>query len=126
MKIYLFINFVLLFILISCNKDKYFEPDLIGKWNWTSTCGGFSGACLYPNSNESMKVEVTNFKIVKKVNDSTLLNSQYTVKNKMIYEKFITQEMVLENGKVLRIILTTDALEIENGDTWENYKKVNN
>jgi hypothetical protein len=42
-------------INLSCHKEEQiiYSSDLIGEWEWLSTCGGFSGGCGTPQTTNS-------------------------------------------------------------------------
>ena len=65
--------FILTFGIISCSSDDETGIDnseLIGKWNWISSCGGFTGDCWYPSEDNYESVEFTNDLYIKKNNGS--------------------------------------------------------
>jgi len=41
---------IILVFSAGCEKNTVISPTLFGKWEWTSTCGGFAGICYTPQS----------------------------------------------------------------------------
>ena len=70
--------FILTFGIISCSSDDETGIDnseLIGKWNWISSCGGFTGDCWYPSEDNYESVEFTNDLYIKNGNPIILNRS---------------------------------------------------
>ncbi len=78
---------ILIIILIgititSCDKNEEIQiKDLSGNWIWTSSCGGFSGLCHYPNKENFKSFEITNEKIIEKINGVIMLDEFYEITN---------------------------------------------
>ncbi len=111
------IQFLLLTILLaglsisSCDKNET-EPEireLIGNWTWTASCGGFSGACSYPDKENYKSIQITKDKFIEKTNGTITVETFYEITNSRIsdtnYPYEVDYELTLENGSVLEMTL---------------------
>jgi hypothetical protein len=118
------LTLIISFLIVSaCNKDEKLSTNYFGTWLYTSTCGGFTGLCSYPNDNYKQSLEISNLRIIKKINDSIAIDSKYTFQDEMIFDQYITGRFVFEDNTYWRFILTNSFLEIEGGDFYDNYKR---
>lgn len=98
-------------IFSSCNKDET-EPqtrDLVGNWTWTASCGGFSGACKYPDKENYKSVQITVGQFTEKVNGTSTIDMSYEITNTEIsetnYPYEVSYELKLEDGNILNMTL---------------------
>ncbi len=122
-------KFILIFILIitSCSSDDEAGIDnseLMGKWNWISSCGGFTGGCWYPSEDNYESVEFTNSIYIKKINDVIDTEINYSITDSHINGTDILYEMELQNGNVMRFRFVDGNLSIEGGDFWKEYERI--
>jgi hypothetical protein len=123
---YLFTIILLLQLTISsCDKEDNFSLELIGKWNWKSTCGGITGQCGYSSVDNIKTVEITKSRLIEKVNGLTTLDTGYKIKSKSKDSSSTSYEIELNNGQIWRLALRTiETLDIEKGDFWDNYERL--
>lgn len=95
---------------ISCDKNEDIQiKELAGNWIWTSSCGGFSGACIYPDRENFKSIEITNEKIIEKINGIIITDETYEITNMSIsdtnypFEK--NYELTLGEGRILSMTL---------------------
>ena len=106
--------FILILGIISCSSDDGTGVDnseLIGKWDWISSCGGFTGDCWYPSEDNYEIVEFTNL-LYKKNNGIIKTEINYSIIDSRI------------NGNILRFKFINSNLSIESGDFWKEHKRV--
>jgi hypothetical protein len=77
--IYLFILTLGIFSCSSSDENEIDNSELIGKWNWISSCGGFTGNCWYPSENNYESVEFTNNAYIKRINGVLDTEINYTM-----------------------------------------------
>lgn len=108
--------------IASCDKNEDIQiKELTGNWTWTSSCGGFSGACSYPNSENFKSIEITNEKITEKINGVITIDQVYEITNMSTsdtnypYEK--NYELTFGEGRTLNMTLfqKLNTLSIFNG-----------
>jgi hypothetical protein len=119
--------FILTFGIISCSSDDETGIDnseLIGKWNWISSCGGFTGDCWYPSEDNYESVEFTNDLYIKKNNGSVNTEMNYSITDSHINGTDILYIIELENGNMLRFRFIDSNLNIEGGDFWKEYERI--
>ena len=119
--------FILTFGIISCSSDDETGIDnseLIGKWNWISSCGGFTGDCWYPSDDNYESVEFTNDLYIKKNNGSVNTEMNYSITDSHINGTDILYIIELENGNMLRFRFIDSNLSIEGGDFWKEYERI--
>jgi hypothetical protein len=124
-------NLIYLFILtsgiISCSSDDETGIDnsqLIGKWNWISSCGGFTGGCWFPDENNFSTVEFTQNMYIKKSNGLVETETSYAIVDKRINGDDVLFTMELGNGRTLRFRFINTNLSIEGGDFWSEYERI--
>jgi len=107
--IYLFISTL---AIISCSSDDETEisnADLAGIWNWTASCGGFSGACSYPDNENYKLLQITNEKFTEKINGTVTVDTSYVITNTWIsetnYPNEVNYKLTLEDGSVREMTL---------------------
>ena len=118
--------FILILGIISCSSDDGTGVDnseLIGKWDWISSCGGFTGDCWYPSEDNYEIVEFTNLQY-KKNNGKIKTEINYSIIDSRINGNDILYIAELENGNILRFKFINSNLSIESGDFWKEYKRV--
>lgn len=108
----LFVTIVIIGLFnLSCNKNDI-EPqtrELVGDWTWTASCGGFSGNCKYPDTENYKSVQITVSQFTEKVNGTTTIDMSYEIMNTEISETNYPYEVAyglkLENGQILNMTL---------------------
>jgi hypothetical protein len=112
---------------ISCSSDDENTIDnseLIGKWNWVSSCGGFTGGCWYPNEDNYESVEFTNDLYIKKNNDIVDTEINYSITDSYINGTDVLYIIELQNGNILRFRFIDSNLSIAGGDFWKEYERM--
>lgn len=121
--------YLLIFTLgiISCSSDVETEIDnseLIGKWNWISSCGGFTGGCWYPSEDNYESVEFTNSLYIQKINSVIDTEINYSITDSYINGTDILYIIEFQNGNTMRFRFIDDNLSIEGGDFWKEYERI--
>ena len=101
----IFCLFILTLGFISCSSDDENAIDnseLIGKWNWVSSCGGFTGGCWYPSEDNYESVEFTNDLYIKKNNGIVDTEINYSITDSHINGTDVLYIIELQNGNILR------------------------
>lgn len=90
-----------LILLTSCNDDKLEANDLIGKWNWISSSGGFAGTTLTPeNTGDTIVIEFTPDSLCRRyLNDSLVMESTFSIQHsESIIDHELAQVLVYDQG----------------------------
>jgi hypothetical protein len=119
--------FILILGIISCSADDdtgMQDSQWVGKWNWISSCGGFTGGCWYPSEDNYVSLEITENKYIQKRNGVIERATSYSNIDKLINGTNIRYEMKLEDGAKIRFTFIADNLSIEGGDFWEAYERI--
>ena len=125
MRYLLTFTFLIQLTISSCEKEDNTSLGIDGKWNWKSTCGGFTGECGYSNVDNIKTVEITKSRLIEKVNGLTTLDTGYIIKNKSMDGTLTSYEIELNNGLIWSITLrTTKQLDIVKGDFWDDYERI--
>ena len=98
-------------LALSCNEDEvdFRTRELPGNWIWTSSCGGFSGLCSYPDEESFRSIQITSDRYVAKVNGAVTVDETYVITKKVIAEPEdryeVNYELTLGNGTTIRVTL---------------------
>ncbi|MBE9489891.1 MAG: hypothetical protein IMY67_06325 [Bacteroidetes bacterium] len=118
---------ILTFGILSCNSDDETQDevqidisDLIGKWNWNSTCGGITGACGYANEENFHTIEfIDDTSFIKITNGTITTNYTYSIIEFTIDDLYKTYKILLDNGDIYFYRIKEDKLWIHGGEiTW--------
>lgn len=122
---------IILVLFFSCNKsdDTIQLKELSGDWILTSSCGGFSGACSYPDQSNYKSTLITEDRIVQKVNGQVEIDETYEITKLEIsevnypYEK--NYELTLSNGQIIEMSFfqKMDLLIIGDNMFLDRYKR---
>ncbi len=111
-------------ILGACDSNETFTFRLIGKWKWTYTCGGITGACGYSDKNSTRTLEITKDKMIETWNDGSITTTTYSISSKTNFEDYSEYIVKFDNEGTQRIIKATkNTLDINDGGVWTGYKK---
>jgi len=112
-------------VYITVVKDN-FHKQLVGKWNWVSTCGGFTIGCLYPDAGNRKQIEFTyDMRYIEKQNEAPVFNCSYGFLPDLYYHSDTIHRIVFNDGTYATyIVYKADTLMITGGETWSNYVKV--
>jgi hypothetical protein len=122
----IFCLFILTLGFISCSSDDENAIDnseLIGKWNWVSSCGGFTGGCWYPSEDNYESVEFMNDLYIKKNNGIVDTEINYSITDSHINGTDVLYIIELQNGNILRFRFIDSNLSIAGGDFWKEYER---
>jgi hypothetical protein len=121
----------IIFIFISCaqNEETDLLKELPGTWIWTASCGGFTGACSYPDNRNQKFVQITEERFVQSINEEVTIDDIYQITKLEIsetnypFEK--NYELTLGDGKIIGItfIQNKDLLYIANGSLLDSYRR---
>ncbi|MFN3841479.1 MAG: hypothetical protein ACK4RF_12310 [Cyclobacteriaceae bacterium] len=124
MRYILTLTLLLQLTITSCEKEDSVSLEIRGKWDWKSTCGGFTGQCGYSSQDNIKTVEITESRLVEKVNGLTTLDTEYIIINKSMDGSSTSYEIELNNGQIWSFTLRTiETLNIVKGDFWDNYER---
>ena len=120
--IYLFLVIIIGVNLISCEKQDA-EPqlrELPGSWQWTATCGGFTGACSYPDEENYKSLEINDARYIEWTNGSITIDMEYVIIDTLIsesnYPYEVAYELSLEDGSRLDITLFKELNKLAIGN----------
>jgi hypothetical protein len=124
--------YYLLFLLISitgCEKDSVvvpYENDLIGKWNWVESCGGYTGECWYPTVNHREQIEFTSSHIyIRTLNGIKSFISTYTLGGSYEIGGIKYYEISFTNGlSTVYWFIDQNTLEMPGGDFIEKFNRI--
>ncbi len=123
MRNLLTLTLLLQLTISSCEKEDSVSLEIKGKWNWRSICGGVTGQCGYSSQDNIKTVEITESRLIEKVNGLTTLDTEYTIINKST-DGSISYEIALNSGQNWSFNLrTTETLMIVKGDFWDTYER---
>ena len=131
MKKLIFI-FILTLGIISCNSDDEVQDevqidisDLIGKWNWISTCGGITGACGYPSEDNYHSIEFRDDSTYIKISNGTLIEeSSYSITETSVVDSYKFYKIDFEDGNSTACWVQDDNLSMGGGELWSYYEKI--
>lgn len=123
------IFFLCALIITSCDDNVEIQlKELPGMWIWTSSCGGFSGLCSYPDEDNYKSLQITDDRFIQKVNGQTTVDTTYEITMEISqtnypYEK--SYELKLGDGQVLGIkfIQNKDIIYVPNNFLSDSYKR---
>jgi len=126
-------KFICLFILvlgmISCSSDDEAQIDnskLIGKWNWISSCGGFTGGCWYPSVDNYESIEFKDNIYIKKKNGVIDSEINYLITdNTHTNGTYMLYEIEFQDGNRMFFRFIGKNLSIVGGDFWKEYERIN-
>ena len=120
-----------IFVFFSCerNEETGLLEELPGTWIWTASCGGFTGACSYPDNLNYKFVQITKDRFVQRINGKVMIDDIYQITKLEIsetnypFEK--NYELTLGEGKIIGMtfIQNKDLLYIGNGSNLDSYKR---
>jgi hypothetical protein len=126
------LTFVIIFLSVfmsGCEKysyDGYFENEIIGKWEWVESCGGFTGGCWYPTADHKEQVEFTsNQRYIRTVNGIKTVDQSYTLGDS--YERGNIKYFKISFNNEWNTVywfLDKDTFEIPGGDFVEKFKRI--
>jgi hypothetical protein len=120
------IKFIIIYILLcSCTKNiEVTSIDQIpGKWNWGSTCGGFTGdTCVYSSKSHYASLEFTSDgNYIEKHNDTIYLQSKFSI---IKYDDTFGT-LLLDSYNISRsITVLNNRLLISRGELQDSYIKI--
>ena len=111
-------------IVIKVVKND-FHRKLIGKWNWISSCGGFTGGFWYPSDDNYEEIEFDyNMNFTEKQNDSIVHVYNYDFIDSFVNGQDTIYEIGVENGYDTYYRFIGDKLNIQGGDFWKEYVRI--
>ncbi|HEA19833.1 hypothetical protein LCGC14_2246480 [marine sediment metagenome] len=118
--------------LNGCNKDEeesFQTKTISGDWNWTASCGGFTGQCSYPERDNIKTIQITDDRFIQKINRQITIDETYQITKTQIsetnfpYEK--SYELQLGDGRIIGMtfIQNKDILYVGNSLLLDSYKR---
>tara|TARA_R110000822_G_scaffold236257_1_gene366889 strand:- start:596 stop:997 length:402 start_codon:yes stop_codon:yes gene_type:complete len=121
----------IIFFFISCeqNEETVLLKEFPGTWIWTASCGGFTGACSYPDNMNHKYVQITEDRFFQRINEKVTIADIYQITKLEIsetnypFEK--NYELTLGDGKIIEMtfIQNKDLLYLGNGSHMDSYKR---
>jgi len=109
-----------LIILMSCSdQNEPVEQQILGKWEWISSVGGFAGTRITPaTSNETQVIVFSKEKIARYKNDSLISEKPYHIEQGKTVFSNKDQDILVEgdDNSGIRLVLKVsgDTLELAN------------
>ena len=111
-------------IVIKVVKDD-FHKKLIGKWNWISSCGGFTGGCWYPSEDNYEQIEFDyTMRYIEKYNGAIVQDHLYHFIDSHINGESFIYEIGFDDGYDTFCYFSGDTLYIQGGDFWKKYDRI--
>jgi hypothetical protein len=124
---------ILVISIVSCSSDiddteitndnsEIESPNLIGKWDLVSSCGGITGICWYPTEDNKELIEFKdNLTYIEKINDIVEVESTYIITDTLVIDN--NEVFIIEFGfeYTTEFTFKNDTLSVEGGDYWKNY-----
>jgi hypothetical protein len=111
-------------MLIKVVKDN-FHKKLIGKWNWISSCGGYTGGCWYPDKDYHELIEFDyNMRYIEKINDSIIHDLQYNFSDSFVSGSDTVYKIGFGNEYVNYCRFAGEKLKVSVGDFWKEYERI--
>lgn len=115
---------ILVILLGSCTKKiEVTSIDQIpGKWNWESTCGGYTDTCIYSSKTNYASIQfASNGNYIEKHNDTVYLQTDYSI----IKYDDTYGTLLLDKSTISRpVTILDDRLLISRGDSLDSYIKI--
>lgn len=105
--------FLILFVSITgCEEEELSNQiQILGKWEWAKSQGGFGGWTITPESEGYAKyLEIDNTTYREYINDSLVFQSKYTYRSDTLYG--IPEYIDFENGGALGVKVSEYTLEL--------------
>ena len=130
MKKLIFI-FVLTLGIISCNSDDVAQDevqiditDLIGKWNWISTCGGITGECGYPSEDNFHSIEFKDESTYIKISNGILSEqSSFSIIETSVVDSYNLYIIDFDKGNSTICRVQDDNLSMGSGTLLSYYER---
>jgi hypothetical protein len=111
-------------IIINVVKND-FHKKLIGRWNWVSSCGGYTGRCWYSSENHYEQIEFdNNMKYIEKYNGSTVRVLKYKFIRNFVCGQDTIYEIGFDNGYDTYYFFAGEKLNIQGGDFIKEYRRI--
>jgi hypothetical protein len=127
MRKHLIILIFLNILILSCEKDKEYRElnnRLIGKWFLTSSCGGITGDCWYPDENSDQVAFSRRMEFIRtQYGEIVRKTSYYFVDSSAIVSAITFRIRLEDDNESVDGILSGETLSLCFGDVWNNYKK---
>ncbi len=114
--------------IVSCTSNDETVIDnseLLGKWNWISSCGGFTGGCWYPGEENYSSIEFTKNVYIEKNNGVIATRINYAITDTYLNGTDLIYTIKLEDDHQVRLRFVNENLSIEGGDFWKEYERNN-
>ena len=116
--------------IISCSNDDEIliqdEQTLIGKWIWSSTCGGYMNSCRYPDEDNFESLEFKeNSEYIQKINGEVDVIGRYSVTDTIDTGSEELYKIEFEDGAGSYFSLFNNTLRFQQGDSWKKYLRTN-
>ncbi len=106
--------------------ERAFDNDIVGKWEWVESCGGFTGGCWYPASDHKEQVEFTSdYRYIRTVNGTKVFDISFTPGDS--YENGNIKYFRITFNKEWNTIywfLDKDTFQMPGGDFVEKFKRI--
>jgi hypothetical protein len=114
------------FVSCTSNDEAVIDnSELLGKWTWISSCGGFTGGCWYPSVENYSSIEFTKNLYIEKNNGVITAGINYAITDTYLNGTDLIYTLKLEDGLQIRLRFVNENLSIEGGDFWKEYERNN-
>jgi hypothetical protein len=119
---------IIFIIFYGCKKDNSYEysSNLIGKWSWLRTCGGFIGCTGPEDQHISINVVFTADSIYNNfLNDTLRVSGRfYTLKILSAAGKDSANVIIFDNGARNNYSILHDTLALSNAYSGSLYRRI--
>ena len=121
--------FVIIFILFAgCEKTSYYYSEsIVGKWEWTGSCGGFTGGCWYPDKDNQLMAEFTSDnRYIRYSNGIKTFEIKYSLGKTYDNGGTKSYEIIFSTGwETVFWFVNQNTLDLPGGDFVEEFKRIN-
>ena len=121
--------FILALGTISCSTDdeivENYEQNLIGKWKWISTCGGYMNGCLYSDQDNVETIEFKTGEVyIQIVNGEIITKSNYTITDTIDTDSEKLFKLEFKDGSQSYFFFVENNIRFQIGNSWKEYSRI--
>lgn len=111
-------------VLIKVVQNRV-HKELIGKWRWLGSCGGFTGGCWYPDDNDHQQIEFTyDMRYIETHNDTITRRLNYLLLDSSKINKIERYAIRFNANYTTYFWYNADTLNLQMGDVTNTYERV--
>ena len=113
MKRKFWLSMLLVMALLACEKDQIEgRNELVGKWKWETSCGGFAGCVNASPDNQKLMI-ISGADIIINENDTTQSSFKYEITDQYDLDGTTVYEVELNSGAIWTVKVKQEKLVIE-------------